>query len=315
MLKKVSSFITAVVFSLSFAFAQQYNFVVNEVEQTISQGQQTGLEVFIPEAQLKTVQSALAKWTKSNKGKYIASKKSSEIFQDNVLLTSVSENTVDMYTVLTQQKEGIQMRTFVDLGGVFLSSAGHPQAFAAMETILIDFARAQLVSKVDGDINTEAKHLKTLETELKNLGKQNDSYHKDIANNKTNISKQEQAMSKNEVDQKSKEQQISIQQQILLEVRQKRSTMAVGIDKDSQKLLDNQVKNEEKNLKSFESQLNKLKSDYSSSIKSIEKSKSTIAQREQDIIKNEEDQKTKQQQIELQKQIIDAIKTKRSNIK
>ncbi|MCO5229973.1 MAG: hypothetical protein M9958_02330 [Chitinophagales bacterium] len=314
MLKRLTSLIIAVAFSFSFALAQQYNFVVNEVEQTISQGQQTGLEVFIPEAQLKNVQSALAKWTKTNKGKYVASKKSAEIFQDNVLLSTVSENTVDMYTVLTQQKEGVKLQTFVDLGGVFLSSAGHPQAFTAMEAVLIDFARAQLVSKVEGDIKTEESHLKKLVSELKTLGKQNDGYHKDIASNKSNISKQEQAMAKNEIDQKSKEQQISIQQQILLEVRQKRSTMAVGIDKDSQKLLDNQVKTEEKNLKSFESQLSKLKSEYTSSIKSIEKSKSTIAQREQDIIKNEEDQKTKQQQIELQKQIIDAIKTKRSNI-
>ena len=120
-------------------------------------------------------------------------------------------------------------------------------------------------------------------------------------------------IAKNEIDQKTKEQQISLQQEILLAARDKRNVMG-SVDDATKKMLDKQVKTEEKSLKTFESQIKSLKKDYSSSVKSIEDSKSTIAQRGQDLIKNEDEQNTKRQQIELQKQIVDAIKTKRSNI-
>ncbi|HUH74299.1 MAG TPA: hypothetical protein VLZ75_07810 [Chitinophagales bacterium] len=313
MFKKITIILNVLVLTVGAAFAQQSDFVVNEIEGTFSQGQQTGLEITIPEVDLKSIQSSLSKWTKSNKGKYVSSKKSTEIFQDNVMLSNVSENTVDMYTILSPNKDGVTLQTYVDLGGTFLSSAGHPQAFQAMEKELIDFARTQLVSKVSDDIKAEEKQLKKLESEFKTLTKNNESYHKDILNNKDNINKQELAIAKNEIDQKTKEQQISLQQQILLSAREKRNVMG-ATDATAKKMLDGQVKTEEKSLKSFESQLKKLKSDYSSSIKSIEKSRTTIAQREQDIIKNEEEQNTKSQQIDLQKQIIDAVKNKRSNI-
>jgi|GEM_PF-478385 len=316
MIKKLAILFYAVILSTGLLFAQEEtSFVVNEIEGVMSQGKQTGLEIFIPEVQKKEVEAALSKWTKSNKGKYVSSKKSSEIFQDNVQVSSVSDNTVDMYTILTQENEGVRLRTFVDLGGTFLSSSGHPQAFEAMERVLIDFSRNQLISSVDKNIKTEEKHLSQLQSQLKSLEKQKTGYEKDIVNHQNNIQKQELAMTKNETDQKTKEQQIAIQQEILLAARQKQSAMGSSLDESAKKLLANQVKTEEKTLKTFESQLKSLRSSYAASAKDIEKSKSTIAQREQDIIKNTEDQNTKQQQIELQKQIVEAIKQKRSEIK
>ena len=53
----------------------------------------------------------------------------------------------------------------------------------------------------------------------------------------------------------------------------------------------------------------------SAAVKDIEKSRNTIAQREQDIIKNQEDQKTKEQQIELQQKILEMVRQKRAEIR
>lgn len=313
MLKNLTLLFASMILFIGTSLAQKSDFVVNEIQETMSQGQQTGLEILIPETQVKNIQSALSKWTKSNKGKFVSSKKSPEIFQDNVLLPSVSENTIDLYTTLTQQKNGVLLKTFVDLGGAFLSSSEHPQAFTAMEGELINFARNQYVAKVGQDVTTEEKNLSKLQSDFKKLQKDNESYHKDISKNQDNIQEQQLAIQKNQVDQKSKQDQIAIQQQILMEARQKNIAMG-SVDKASQKLLDGQVKTEEKTLKTFQSQFKKLQKDYSNSIKSIEKSKSIIAQREQDIVKNEQDQKVKEQQIELQKQIVDAVKTKKAGI-
>jgi len=313
MIKKITLLMSAIAYSIVFAFAQHPNFIVNEIEENMSQGQQTGFEIFIPEVDLKSVQKALSKWTKSNKGKYVFSRKATEIFLDNVELSSVSENSVDMYTTLTQEKDGVMLKTFVDLGGAFISSADHNQAFNAMEVILKDFAREQLASKIGDDVKAEEKHLKKLQSELKQFERANDKFHNDIAKNKDNIRNEELAIKKNEMDQKTKEEQIALQGEILLAVREKCISMG-NADPATQKMMKAQVKNEEKALKKFNSQLKKLKSQYRSSIKSIEKSKLLIAQREQDIIKNEADQKTKNQQIELQEKIIDAVKTKKSGI-
>ena len=50
-------------------------------------------------------------------------------------------------------------------------------------------------------------------------------------------------------------------------------------------------------------------------LKSIEESKSKIKKMEQDIIKYDAYQAAKQQQISLQQQIIETIKTKRATLK
>lgn len=313
-MKKITMLLSAMVLSVAWVFAQQSNFVVNEIEENMSQGKQTGFEILIPEVDVKSVQSSLSKWTKSNKGKFVSSKREVELFQDNVMLHSVSENTIDMYTILSSSKEGVVLKTFVDLGGAFISSAEHPQAFDAMEKELITFAKDQLITKVGGDIKAEEKHFKKLQSELKKLESNNKKFHKDIAKNKDNIQKQELAIKKNEMDQVAKEEQIALQEEILLAVREKSITMG-NVDDATAKMMKKQVKGEEKSLKQFRSHLKKLKSQLKSSVNSIAKSKSTIAQREQDIIQNEKEQETKYQQIELQQKIIDAVKQKKSDIR
>ncbi len=75
-----------------------------------------------------------------------------------------------------------------------------------------------------------------------------------------------------------------------------------------------QLKSEEKIMKTINGDLKDLvqkKQDY---IKEIEKAKALIQQREQDIIKNDADQAAKQQQISLQQQIIETVKTKRASL-
>lgn len=316
-MKKALLTIMVAVTSGIFAFAQEASsrFVVNEVRGVMSQGEQIALEIVIPEVELKEVNAGLEKWAKSAKAKVIKAKNSSEIFIDNANLPSVSDNTVDIYAITsTATSGGVTLRTYIDLGGIFLSSAEHPQAFAAMEQILISFSRDQLILLADKNVKTEEKHLSDLESEMKSLIKNKASYEKDIRSNNDNIYKKEQEITKNEADQKIKEQQISLQQEIVIAARQKSIAMGAS-DPATKKMLENQVKTEEKSLKTLEGQLKSLRSDLSSAIKDIEKSKSTIAQREMDIKKNGDDQATKEQQIELQKKILDAVRQRRADIR
>jgi hypothetical protein len=296
--------------------AQEPLLVVNEIKGVMSQGQQIGQEMIIPEVDAKLVESAISKWAKGYKAKLISPKKGAiEYMVDNATIPTVSENTVDIYAIVTPQAGGgVLFRTFVDLGGSFLTSAEHPQAFAAFEQELIRFGKEQMIVFADNNVKVEEKHLSQLESELKSLQKDKSNYERDIRNHTDNIAKREQEIIKNEADQKVKEQQINIQQGIVQEVRLKRSSMGT-VDEATRKLLEKQVKTEEKNLKTFENQMKSLRSNLAAAVKDIEKSRSIIAQREQDIIKNDQDQQTKAQQIELQKKILEMVRQKRAEIR
>lgn len=303
----------------SFSMAQTATgtmFIVNEIKAVMSQGEQTGQEISIPEVDANDVRKALSKWGKGYKAKVSTAKGSQEVFIDNAIIPTVSDNAVDIYVTVNPGSDGkgAVMKTFVDLGGVFLSSSEHPMAFTAIEKEIIDFAKGQMIAFADDNVKTEEKHLASLESDLKSLQKDKANYEKDIRNNTDNIAKREQEIIQNESDQKMKEQQIVIQQGIVQESRMKRSSMGT-VDEATRKLLDNQVKAEEKNLKTFENQLKSLRSNMAAAVKDIEKSRSTIAQREQDIIKNQEDQVTKEQQIELQKKILEMVRQKRAEIR
>jgi hypothetical protein len=296
--------------------AQSPQLIVNEIKGVMSQGQQVGQEMIIPEIDAKLVESAISKWAKGYKAKLISPKKGAvEYLIDNATIPTVSDNTVDIYAIVSAQAGGgVLFRTYADLGGTFLTSADHPQAFAAFERELIAFGKEQMIAFADNNVKTEEKHLSKLESELKSLQKDKAGYEKDIRNHTDNIAKREQEIIQNESDQKLKEQQITIQQGIVQEVRMKRSSMGT-MDEATKKLLDNQVKTEEKNLKTFENQLKSLRSNLAAAVKDIEKSRSTIAQREQDIIKNGQDQQTKEQQIDLQKKILEMVRQKRAEIR
>jgi septal ring factor EnvC (AmiA/AmiB activator) len=282
----------------------------------MSQCEQTGQEIAIPEVNADDVRKALNKWGKGYKAKFSTAKGSQEVFIDNAIIPTVSDNAVDIYVTVNPGRDGkgAVMKTYIDLGGIFLSSSEHPMAFTAIEKEIIDFAREQLIAFADENVKAEEKHLSSLESDLKSLQKDKANYEKDIRNNTDNIAKREQEIIQNESDQKIKEQQMVIQQGIVQETRMKRSSMGT-VDEATKKLLDNQVKTEEKNLKTFENQLKSLRSNMAAAVKDIEKSRSTIAQREQEIIKNQEDQVTKEQQIELQKKILEMVRQKRAEIR
>lgn len=306
----------ATVFLFNSLHAQGPQIIVNEIKGAMSQGQQIGQEIIIPEVEAELVEDNVGKWGKGYKAKVTSPRKGAiEYFIDNAIIPTVSDNAVDIYAIVTPQAEGgVLFRTYLDLGGSFLTSADHPQAFAAFERELIAFCKEMMIVFADNNIKMEEKHLSKLESELKSLQKDKSNYERDIRNHTDNIGRREQEIIQNESDQKVKEQQITIQQGIVQEARLKRSSMGT-VDEATLKLLDNQVKSEEKNLRSFENQLKSLRSNLAAAVKDIEKSRSIISQREQDIIKNDQDQQTKEQQIELQKKILEMVRQKRLEIR
>lgn len=215
-------FITAIITGVQ----AQSKFVVNEVRQYMSKGEQNGFEIILNDVTKDKFADAMEAKMKKYKGKITSSKKSPEVFVDNAVIATVSPNPVDVYYYLAPVgTTGVKCTVFVDLGGIggtFISSAGHAQAFAAMENEIRNIAKDATIATIDDQIKLEEKNQKKLEDEFKTLQKDKDSYIKEIEKAKALIAQREADIAKNEQDQATKTQQIDIQKQIVETVKQKK---------------------------------------------------------------------------------------------
>lgn len=223
-MKKIKLLTLSFVFATFSAFAQN-NFVVNEIRQNMSRGEQTGFEVPIAGGNPATVKSNFEKWLKGYKAKVSTAKGSPETFGDNALIKVVSQNTVDIYATTIPDANGARLFVYVDLGGAFISSANYPQQYVAMEALLKKFSQDQAFEMVNNQVIEEEKIAKNLSKEFETLKKDKDSYIKEIEKAKALIQQREQDITKNDADQLAKQQQINIQQQIIETLKQKRNSL------------------------------------------------------------------------------------------
>jgi hypothetical protein len=221
---KVSLFTAALLFTFAATNAQS-QFTTNEVRQFMSKGEQNGIEIILNGTKPDDAKDAIEKWGKKMKAKIVRDKKSPEIFIDNAQMPTVSANVVDMYAVVTPVDNGSKVTIYTDLGGAFVSSAAYGTQYAGLDASLKKFAKDQAVVVVEEQQKAEEKILKTLTGNLKDLTKDKEDYLKDIEKAKALIQQREQDIIKNDADQAAKQQQISIQQQIIETVKTKRATL------------------------------------------------------------------------------------------
>ena len=218
--------ILTVVIACSFVNAKaQTQFTTNEVRQFMSKGEQNGIEIILNGTKLEDAKDAVEKWGKKMKAKIARDKKNPEIFVDNAQLPTVSANALDLYVIVTPIDNGSKVTVFTDLGGAFVSSAAYGTQYAGLEASLKKFAKDQAIITVEDQQKSEEKILKSLNGDLKDLTGKKADYLKDIEKAKTLIQQREQDIIKNDADQAAKQQQISLQHQIIETVKTKRATL------------------------------------------------------------------------------------------
>lgn len=217
--------VAAVLLASATSVFAQSQFTTNEVRQFMSKGEQNGIEINLNGTKPSDAKDAVEKWGKKMKAKIVTDKKNPEIFIDNAQMPTVSANTLDIYAIVTPIENGSKLTIYTDLGGAFVSSAAYGTQYAGLDAALKKFAKDQAIVVVEDQQKAEEKILKSLNGDLKDLGKDKDGYLKDIEKAKELIQKREQEILKNDADQKAKQQQISLQQQIIETVKQKRATL------------------------------------------------------------------------------------------
>ncbi len=185
----------------------------------MSRGNNNGFKVFIPNAQQKDVEHDWAKYMRNYGAKGDQTK--SEYFFDNATIKSLGDNTVDVYSITTETKDGALLMVFFDLGGAFLSSTLHPDKVEGAENLLHQFA----VEEAKADMSTQiADAIKVLETKRKEqsaLEKQSSDIHSKVDDCKSAIEQAEKDLDENSSSQGAKKKEIEDQQKVVDDLKAK----------------------------------------------------------------------------------------------
>jgi len=179
---------------------------VAPVTQKMSQGIQNGFKVLVPEGDQKEVQRAWEKLMKEYGGKTSKVQRSDDLLSTSVLIPSVEDTAIDIYSNFNPTPEGVYLSVFVKSGTVYYDYSSSKSA--AIQAILKKFATQTAHDAVAQRLDSEAKDLEKLEKDKKNLEKDKASYEKEIKRAKETIEKREKDLIENSEAQKKKQSEI-----------------------------------------------------------------------------------------------------------
>jgi len=164
--------------------AAQKKIVVKESSENIGGGRNNALVVLIFEADEKIIEKEWRSLMKDCKAK-VSSK--DEIFADNALIGSISANSVDIYARVESMSDCFKLIVGFDLGGAYLSSSQHKDAYKAAEKMLYDFAVNVSKKFVENEKDAAEKDLRALVKKQDQLAREKDKLNNSIEDYKSRI--------------------------------------------------------------------------------------------------------------------------------
>jgi len=200
---------TIIIFTIFFSFSivSGQKAQVNLTNENIGGGKNNAFVTTIYQVEEADIRKAWKTWLKQYKPEKISGK--DEIFADNATISSISENTIDIYAKAKRINDlETSLIVSFDLGGIFLD--GNHVSSKSAEQIVYDFSVKTTTHGIEDEIKEEEKMLIKEEKALEKLIKDNDRLHLDIDKNKTaietaksNIEKAEKAIETNLAAQES----------------------------------------------------------------------------------------------------------------
>lgn len=128
---------------------------------------------------------------------------------------------MDLYARFEDGNSGTIITVWFDLGGAYLASEIHSDAYEQAEILLKDFATAVNRSLAEDNVAEQEKIQKNLEKELDKLQKDNKKYNDKIEEAKKIISDMEASIIQNEKDQQTKQTEIENQKKEVEKAKEK----------------------------------------------------------------------------------------------
>lgn len=208
--------ISFIVFACFEIKAQEIEVV--SVYEKMDKGKKPGMKVDIPEVERTDVEKAWKKRLKDFDNDDVDRSRKS-VFGDNILIESISENTVDVYTQFSEHDGGTQMIVFFDLGGVFLKQEddNYGEAVSLVRTFAVNLATEGLEEQLDEQTDILEDH----QDDLEDLKDDKEDMKDDIEDLKEEIKELEKAIEKNVEEQEKKQEIIEGRKEIIEEMEDK----------------------------------------------------------------------------------------------
>ena len=300
-MRKEIKLLTVTLFFICSGFLATYGNVAKKIEvidvtKVLSFGKQNGIKVNIYQADKKKVEKA---WSKAirEKTKSKVENQNNEIFILSTTLEEISPNPVNIYSIINEYPDYVELNAFVEVNGKFISARTNETAYLGARKFLRDFGVACYKEAVKDELNAEETRLGDLERDMKKLINDNDKLHKNISEEERSIDVSEREIQTNELDQKRARGLIEQQKNQIAKLRH-----------------EEQIKEAEKVLKGYEGDLSKLQKQNENMHKDIDKSEAKIRDYKRNIVDNEKEMERKQAEITGQKKVIYAVEKKLQNI-
>jgi hypothetical protein len=278
----------------------QENLVVHEMERSFSLGNRNAFVIDIPQAQLKKVQSNWRTYLK-HQSKRPAALKDGEIILPYGIIPALGSDSMTVFGIVSPDGTKIKLSAFFMLkDSSFLSTAVNSERSAAVNNLIRQFGIKEYKNAVNEELLEEKNKLNVLEKKVTSLENENEGYRKDIRNNERAIARKKDEISTNEQEQTLKSTSI-LQQKTYL-------NNYVGTEE--------QKKKEEKLLKQFTKEKEKLQDNKESMLKKIDDLESENRGYDKLIEKNNVEKIPEAKKlVSLQKALVEAVDLKMNSIK
>lgn len=281
---------------------QQYaakELVITQADNTFSLGKHASMEITIPQAKLSDVDKDWQKYIKSG-SKNKPETKDGITSIKGAVNKNVSPQGFGLYSKLIGTTDGVKMIVwFLREDSIYMSSATGTDRDLAAEKYLHDFAVGEYKNAVKDELKAEQDKLKNLEDELKDFIKDEEKSNKKINEDERSIERQKNAIQMNNNDQKNKAEQIGAQKKVV----EQQKAISADAGKDAAKV-----------QKGFENELKKLEKDNEKMNRDIDDWEKEIREERRNIDKSKQNQNLKNDDIEKQRRVINAVQNKLDNI-
>jgi hypothetical protein len=203
--------------------AQKIKISVDEKNHSIGGSSHSCLVVIIYDANKDDIEK---EWKSKMKGYDAKVSGKDEIFADNALIKSISDNTCDVYARAEKGSNENETKFIVGflLGETWLSKS-NSAAYKAAEDIVKDFAKKLTQEAIDSKAKAQVKILEKLNNEQESLTKKNKDLKDDITSYQEKIKKAEADIKTNEEDAAKKKAEIEVQQKAVDAVKARQSSV------------------------------------------------------------------------------------------
>ena len=204
--------------------AQKIKISVDEKNSKIGDGSHNCLVVIIYDATKDDIER---EWRSKMKGYNAKVSSKDDIFADNALIKTISDNTCDVYAHVEKGNNDNEMKFTVGflLGETWLSSSANSAAYKAAEEIVKDFAKKMTQDAIGDKVKAQQKILDKMLDEQSDLVKKNKNLNDDIADYQAKIKKAQDDIKSSESEQSKKKSEIEVQQKAVDAVKARQSSV------------------------------------------------------------------------------------------